>query len=113
MTRPWIPGAPAAGHISATGYWHPGAIDGCPKCPLHPARAGKARVRIGRGSNTGRRSDVVQNMTSHLDTCEAGAEVSCPDCVKDGIIQTAECDTCGTARWVHVCGGRIYNPVTS
>lgn len=28
----WRPGVPAAGHI-AGGYWHPGRIDGCRKCP--------------------------------------------------------------------------------
>jgi hypothetical protein len=32
--RPYefMPGVPAAGHISG-GFWHPGRIDGCPKCP--------------------------------------------------------------------------------
>lgn len=30
---PVLPGAPAAGHVTARGWWHPGAIDGCVKCP--------------------------------------------------------------------------------
>jgi hypothetical protein len=29
---PYMPGVPAAGHIY-NGFWHPGRIDGCPKCP--------------------------------------------------------------------------------
>ena len=28
---PYLPGVPAAGHISR-GFWHPGKPDGCPKC---------------------------------------------------------------------------------
>ena len=51
-------------------------------------------------------------MANHLDTCASGADVPCPDCVVDGIIQRADCDTCGTARWVHVCHGRTINPTT-
>lgn len=31
---PYIPGVPAAGHVTERGYWHPGRIDGCPKCPV-------------------------------------------------------------------------------
>lgn len=33
MTRafPYIPGVSVGGHV-AGGHWHPGAIDGCPKC---------------------------------------------------------------------------------
>ena len=31
--HPLDPGVPAAGHISSRGYWHPGRIDGCVKCP--------------------------------------------------------------------------------
>jgi hypothetical protein len=34
--RAWLhtPGVPAAGHIVARGgYWHPGPIAGCAKCP--------------------------------------------------------------------------------
>jgi hypothetical protein len=34
---PYMPGVPAAGHISG-GFWHPGQIDGCAKCP-HPPHA--------------------------------------------------------------------------
>ena len=32
--RPWqlVPGCPAAGHISAGGFWHPGRTEGCVKC---------------------------------------------------------------------------------
>ena len=49
---------------------------------------------------------------THLDQCEGGDAVSCPDCVVDGIIQTDDCSTCGTCRWVHVCHGRVWNPVS-
>lgn len=30
---PLQPGVPAAGHVSSRGYWHPGPIQGCTKCP--------------------------------------------------------------------------------
>ena len=33
----WLPGITAGGHISR-GHWHPGAIEGCVKCPK-PAEA--------------------------------------------------------------------------
>ena len=58
---------------------------------------------------------VIQNImtTNHLDTCETGREIDCPECVADGVIQTHTCGTCGTARWVHVCDdGTIYSPVS-
>lgn len=29
---PLIPGVPAAGHVAANGFWHPGRPKGCPKC---------------------------------------------------------------------------------
>ena len=34
MSGPWpyLPGVPAAGHITSGGWWHPGRIEGCPKC---------------------------------------------------------------------------------
>lgn len=34
MAGPWpyVPGVPALGHVTARGYWHPGRIEGCPKC---------------------------------------------------------------------------------
>ena len=43
---PYIPGVPAAGHISR-GFWHPGAIDGCGKCdtPKTGGRFHNDRVR--------------------------------------------------------------------
>jgi len=33
--RAWayMPGVPAAGHVTSGGAWHPGAIEGCQKCP--------------------------------------------------------------------------------
>jgi hypothetical protein len=46
----------------------------------------------------------------HLDACASGEFESCPDCMAGGIIQSETCATCGTARWVHRCGGRIWNP---
>ncbi len=35
--RAWeyMPGVSAAGHVTSSG-WHPGRIDGCPKCPPPP-----------------------------------------------------------------------------
>lgn len=30
--RNWLPGVPAAGHVSRSGYWHPGDITRCAKC---------------------------------------------------------------------------------
>jgi hypothetical protein len=29
----YIPGVPAAGHISTNGFWHPGNLNTCPKSP--------------------------------------------------------------------------------
>jgi hypothetical protein len=29
---PYIPGVPAAGHVTSGGAWHPGPIANCPKC---------------------------------------------------------------------------------
>lgn len=47
-----------------------------------------------------------------IDRCDVGSDVTCPDCVCCGIIQTTECDTCGACRWVHRHDGTIYNPTT-
>lgn len=33
---PLQPGVPAAGHVTAGGFWHPGAIDTCTKCEVRP-----------------------------------------------------------------------------
>jgi hypothetical protein len=35
---PMMPGIPAAGHVTPGGAWHPGQIDGCPKCEPPPMR---------------------------------------------------------------------------
>jgi hypothetical protein len=42
--RAWeaIPGVPAAGHVTAGGWWHPGRSDGCPKC--EPRKVPTAKV---------------------------------------------------------------------
>lgn len=29
---PVMPGVPAAGHVTAGGFWHPGPVEGCAKC---------------------------------------------------------------------------------
>ena len=29
---PYMPGVPAAGHITSGGHWHPGTISNCTKC---------------------------------------------------------------------------------
>jgi hypothetical protein len=49
---------------------------------------------------------------THLDTCTTGEDFTCTACVWDGYIQRNHCHACGSCRWVHYCGGRIYNPVT-
>lgn len=40
--RTWstVPGVPAAGHVTASGFWHSGAASTCQKCstPLAPPR---------------------------------------------------------------------------
>lgn len=49
--RAWMvtPGVPAAGHVAASGFWHPGRIEGCVKCePPEPDRAPSGRpIRCG------------------------------------------------------------------
>jgi hypothetical protein len=30
--RDYMPGVPAAGHVTSSGYWHPGPADGCDRC---------------------------------------------------------------------------------
>jgi len=30
---PYMPGVPAAGHVTARGFWHPGRPENCRKCP--------------------------------------------------------------------------------
>lgn len=39
---PLMPGVPAAGHVTGSGFWHPGKADGCAKCGLNydPRRHG-------------------------------------------------------------------------
>lgn len=32
MSRPMVPGVPAAGHLTDGGFWHPGRAEGCVKC---------------------------------------------------------------------------------
>ena len=45
IDHPWqIPGVPAAGHITAKGYWHPGRIEGCVKCEV-PKKGGRRHDR--------------------------------------------------------------------
>jgi len=29
---PYLPGNLVFGHVTSQGWWHPGPIDGCPKC---------------------------------------------------------------------------------
>lgn len=40
---PAVPGVPAAGHLTSSGFWHPGRIDGCPKCPRPAPRKPTAK----------------------------------------------------------------------
>jgi len=36
---PWMPGVPAAGHVTSGGHWHPGAISTCARCnPPEPRK---------------------------------------------------------------------------
>ena len=30
---PYMPSVPAAGHVTARGFWHPGRPENCRKCP--------------------------------------------------------------------------------
>ena len=56
---PYRPGVPAAGHVTAGGHWHPGAINGCPKCrpyrnervwrATHEAHRNQAEVAVWKG----------------------------------------------------------------
>jgi hypothetical protein len=32
--RPYMPGVPAAGHITSRGYWHAGGLTVCSRCAL-------------------------------------------------------------------------------
>ncbi len=40
---PYIPGVPAAGHVTSKGYWHPGPVNGCQKCEPTPRPKREAR----------------------------------------------------------------------
>lgn len=40
---PYVPGVPAAGHITSRGYWHAGPISGCTKC--EPASTNRDNAR--------------------------------------------------------------------
>lgn len=33
---PFMPGVPAAGHITSSGHWHPRGVNGCSKCQPPP-----------------------------------------------------------------------------
>ncbi len=35
---PYVPGVPAAGHVTASGFWHPGRVEGCVKCEPSESR---------------------------------------------------------------------------
>lgn len=48
MSRPMIPGVPAAGHVTSRGFWHPGRAEGCVKCEPGP------RVRVIRSTDVAR-----------------------------------------------------------
>jgi hypothetical protein len=39
---PFLPGVPAAGHVTGGGWWHPGKADGCVKCEPYNPRHRKA-----------------------------------------------------------------------
>ena len=54
---PVTPGVPAAGHTSSSGFWHPGQIDGCVKCPQTGPRPGPFTFRW---SGTDRRRRKVR-----------------------------------------------------
>ena len=48
MSRAWLvqPGVPAAGHVTARGWWHPGGIAGCVKCPPVPGEPDRHGNRV-------------------------------------------------------------------
>lgn len=41
QARDFIPGVPAAGHIAANGYWHPGFARNCRKPPCKKKEGNK------------------------------------------------------------------------
>ena len=50
---PVQPGVPAAGHVTARGYWHPGKIDGCRKCYVPSAAAKRTAKALREWAETG------------------------------------------------------------
>lgn len=60
---PYIPGVPAAGHIYR-GYWHPGRVDGCRKCPRPHQDMNRADARtalIGDGYRPGEADKLLDD----------------------------------------------------
>lgn len=49
MSGPWPiqPGVPAMGHVTANGFWHPGAINRCAKCDTTNGRSRDRNVPDG------------------------------------------------------------------
>lgn len=62
MSRPFMPGVPAAGHLDARGYWHPGSMSGCSKCAPANRPVPQSRVPTGRRPQPGDRIQVVALM---------------------------------------------------
>lgn len=42
---PVYPGVPAAGHVTAKGFWHPGRVEGCVKCQPDEPKPNPRRER--------------------------------------------------------------------
>lgn len=42
--RELMPGVPAAGHLTGFGFWHPGPVEGCLKCPTLDPEPGSVKL---------------------------------------------------------------------
>jgi hypothetical protein len=77
-THPFIPGVPAAGHVTGGGAWHPGRAEGCPKCPaptmvVWRAPSGRHHLRPTCSGGAARsrmtRVTVTERQFADLDRC--------------------------------------------
>jgi hypothetical protein len=64
----YMPGIPAAGHITGGGFWHPGGKGNCVKCELGPA----LRVPGSREQTDAEAHDWNRQVRHHLRTLDDG-----------------------------------------
>jgi hypothetical protein len=92
---PIVPGVPAAGHVSVTGWWHPGRADGCVKCepPTPPTCNGSRRSQTGRRATASEGSDCK---TGKIQYVTRDAALAAARSVKDRrSLQPFRCAWCG------------------